>query len=125
MKDRQRERHVVEMTAGDIGVVGDVDVARLHVLDAEMLDLRLHGFGHATNKHGQPDTDRYGLAFRREEAGGEIQGLVDDNIVGGAHEIGLHLFRHRNDSIADDLRDDGIDGGGARARRNLPSFLCH
>ena len=32
VEDRQRERDVVEMAAGEIGVVGDVDVARLDVL---------------------------------------------------------------------------------------------
>ena len=41
VEDRQREGHVIEMAAGGVGVVGDVDVARLHVLDAEMPDLRL------------------------------------------------------------------------------------
>ena len=45
----------------------------------------------------------------REQAGGEVERLVDDDVVGGAHEVGFHFLGHRNDAVAHDLRDDGID----------------
>jgi hypothetical protein len=48
-----------------------------------------------------------------EQAGGEIERLVDDDVVGGAHEVGLHLLGHRDDAVAHDLGDDRI-GLGAR-----------
>ena len=57
------KREVVEMAAGDVAVVGDVDVARLDVLDAEMPDLGLHRLRHAADEHRQPDADRDGLAL--------------------------------------------------------------
>ena len=109
VKDRQGQRDVVEMAAGEIGIVGDVDVAGTDVFGAEMLDLGLHRLGHAADEHRQPDADGDGLAPWREQAGGEIERLVDDDVVGGAHEVGFHFLGHRNDAVAHDLRDDGID----------------
>src|SRR6266700_6254172 len=29
--------------------------------------------------------------------------LVDDDVVGGAHEVGLHFLGHRDDAVAHDL----------------------
>ena len=124
LEDRQRQRDVVEMAAGEIGVVGDVDVAGLDALAAEMADLRLHGLGHAADEHRQPDADRDAFAFRREQAGGEIERLVDDGVVGGAHEVGFHFLSHRDDAVAHDLRDDGIGPAGFLARLRLFAFLC-
>ena len=109
VEDRQREGEMVEVAAGDVGIVGDVDVARIDVLDAEMLDLGLHGLRHAADEHRQADADRDGLALRREQAGGEVQRLVDDHVVGGAHEVGLHFLGHGEDAVAHDLDDDRID----------------
>ena len=109
VEDRQGERDVVEVTAGEIGIVGDVDVARVHIGGTEMPDLRLYRLRHAANEHRQPDADRDRLALRREQPGGEIECLVDDDIVGGAHEVGFHFLGHRNDAVAHDLRDNGID----------------
>ena len=109
VEDRQRQRDVIEVAAGEIGVVGDVDVAGLDVLLAEMLDLRLHGLRHAADEHRQADADRNRLALGGEQAGGEIERLVDDDVVGGAHEVGLHFLSHRDDAVAHDLGDDRID----------------
>jgi hypothetical protein len=109
VEDRQRQRDVIEMAAGEIGIVGDVDVARPDVLPAEMLDLGLHRLRHAADEHRQPDADRHRLAVCREQPGGEIQRLVDDDVVGGAHEVGLHFLGHRDDAVAHDLGDDWID----------------
>ena len=111
VKDRQRQRDVIEVAAGEVGIVGDVDVARPHVLAAEMSDLGLHGLRHAADEHRQPDADGDRLAFGGEQAGGEIERLVDDDVVGGAHEVGLHFLGHRDDAVAHDLGDDRIDPG--------------
>ena len=115
VEDRQRQRDVIEMAAGEIGIVGDVDVARPDVLAAEMLDLGLHRLRHAADEHRQPDADRHRLAVGREQPGGEIQRLIDDDVVGGAHEVGLHFLGHRDDAVAHDLGDDRIDLRFARA----------
>ena len=109
VEDRQGEGEMIEVAAGDVGIVGDVDVARIDVLVAEMLDLGLHGLRHAADEHRQADADRDGLALRREQAGGEVQRLVDDHVVGGAHEVGLHFLGHGDDAVAHDLDDHRID----------------
>ncbi len=123
VKDRQRQRDVIEVAAGEIGIVGDVDVARPHVLSAEMPDLRLDRFRHAADEHRQPDADGDGLALGGEQAGGEIERLVDDDVVGGAHEVGFHFLGHRDHAVAHDLGDDRIGFGWLLAR--VRCFLCH
>ncbi len=112
MEHRHGQRDVVEMAAGGIGVVGDEDVARRHLVEPEMPDLLLHRLGHAANEHRQAEPDRHRLALRREQPGREIQRLIDDDVVCRAHEIGLHLAGNGDDRIAHDLGDDGIGGGG-------------
>ena len=92
----------------------------LMLLAAEMPDLRLHRLRHAADEHRQPDADGHRLAFGGEQAGGEIQRLVDDDVVGGAHEVGLHFLGHRDDAVAHDLGDDRI--GLASCARALPVF---
>ncbi len=111
VEDRLSEGEVVEVAAGDVGVVGDEDVAGLHALEAKMGDLGLHCLGHAADEHGQAETDGNGLALRSEEADGEIERLVDDEVVGGPHQVGLHLLGDGEEAVADDLDGDGVDGG--------------
>ena len=119
VEDRQGQGDVIEVAAGGVGVVGDEDVAGLHVLDAEMLDLGLDRLGHAADEHRQPEADRHGLALGREQPGGEIERLVDDHVVGGAHEVGLHFLGHGDDAVAHDLGHDRIGLAGGRFER------CH
>ena len=109
VEDRQREGQVIEVTAGGVGVVGDVDVAWPHVVAAEVPDLRAHRVRHAADEARQPDADRHRLALRREQPGGEVERLVDDHVVGGAHEVGFHFLGHRDDAVAHDLGDHRIE----------------
>src|SRR5439155_6015992 len=109
MKDRKRQCDVIEVTASEIGIVGDIDVTRMHVDRTEMRDLRLHRLGHPADEHRQADADRDRLALWREQAGGKIERLVDDDVVSGAHEVRFHFLRHGNDAIAHDLCDYRID----------------
>src|SRR5262245_15319568 len=114
------------MAAGEIGIVGDVDVARPDVASADMLDLGLVPVRRAAEDDWQPDAARDGLASRGEQTGGEVERLVDDDVVSGAHEIGLHFLSHRDDAVAHDLRDHGIDlARGARLARGGPCRFCH
>src|SRR6516165_12000457 len=38
VEDQQGKGEMIEMTAGGVGIIGDIDVARLHVFDTEMPD---------------------------------------------------------------------------------------
>ena len=117
MEDRHREGHVVEMAAGDVGVVGEQDVARLEILDAVMIELGLHGVAHAADEHRQSEPDRHRVALRVEQADGEVERLVDDHVVGGAHQVGLHLLGRGDETVAHDLGGHGI--GAMAAERCL------
>src|SRR6516162_5990248 len=118
-----QQENATSLPLWKIGIVGDVDVARPDVAGAEMLDLGLDRLRHAADEHRQPDADRDGLASRREQTGGEVERLVDDDVVSGAHEVGLHFLGHRDDAVAHDLRDHGIDLACA-ARRALGTRLA-
>ncbi len=100
---RDGERHVVEMAAGDVGVVGQQDVAGIEVLDAVMLELGLHRVAHAADEHRQAEPDRDGVALRVEQPDGEVERLVDDHVVGGAHQVGLHLLGRGDETVAHDF----------------------
>ena len=39
MKDRHGQRDMIQVRAGDVGIVGDEDVARRDLVEAEMRDL--------------------------------------------------------------------------------------
>ena len=90
---------MIEMAAGGVGVVGDEDVAGLDAIKAEMSELGFDRLGHAANEGRKPDADGDGLAVGSEEPGGEVERLVDDHVVGGAHEVRLHLLGHGNDAV--------------------------
>ena len=49
------------------------------------------------------------LPSASNKADGKILRLVDDHVVGGAHEIGLHLIRDRHDRAADHLRGECVN----------------
>ena len=54
VEDRHREGHVVEMAAGDVGVVGEQDVAGIEIFQAVVRELGLHRVAHAADEHRQP-----------------------------------------------------------------------
>src|ERR1017187_6104757 len=74
-----------------------------------MPDLSLDCLTHPANKHGQADADRNSITVAIEEADSEIERLVDDHVVRGPHQIGLHLLGRGDEAVADDLGDDGGD----------------
>src|SRR6185312_14817357 len=116
VEDRQRQGDVVQMRAGDIGIVGDEDVARLDVV-FEMRELGLDRLAHAADEHRQAEADRYRAPVGGEETAGEIQRLVDDEVIGGTHEIGLHPAGDGEHARAHDLGNDRIGAAIARGER--------
>ncbi len=123
MEHRKREGQVVEMAAGDVRIVGQQNVAGGDALRPEKLDLGLHGFRHAADEHRQAEPDRHRLAVFGENTDGEVQRLIDDHIIGGAHQIGLHLLGHRHHAVADDFDENRIDFDRAIAHQRGPEIV--
>src|SRR5262249_33645329 len=104
-----------EVAAGDVGVVGEKDVARIEVLQAVMGELGFHRVAHAADEHRQSESDRNGVAVRVEQADGEVERLVDDHVIGGAHQIRFHLLGRGDETVAHDFgghRVGPVAGGG-------------
>ena len=74
-----------------------------------MPDLGLYGLGHAADKHWQSKADGNRLAGSREDSNREVQRLVNDHVVGGSHEVGLHFLSDRHHTIANDLHKNRIN----------------
>ena len=93
VEDRHREGHVVEMAAGDVGVVG-----QLAYRPASMFSMPKCAIFALTvslmprMNIGRPSPIDTVSPSRVEQPDGEIERLVDDHVVGGAHQIGLHLL---------------------------------
>ena len=124
------ESEMVQVTACGVGVIGHQNVAGVDVLVAKVADLGFDSLGHASDEHGQAQANRDGVTLFGEEAHGEIECLINDEVVGRAHQVGLHLLRHGKQAVADDFDDDGIDrlfrglkGVGAHVR-SLPMEIC-
>src|SRR6266540_628522 len=103
VEDRHGEGHVVEVATGDVSIIGQKDVAGIEVFYAVVLELGFDGIAHAADEHRQSESDRKGVALRIEEADGKIERLVDDHVVGGAHQIRLHLLGCGDETIAHDF----------------------
>ncbi len=108
---------MIEVAACRVGVVGKQNVTRLDAVDPEMPQLGFHGLAHAANEHRQAEADRNGVAGRIEQADGEVERLVDDHVVGGAHQVRFHLFGDANERVAHDFSDDRIGRRGPLRRR--------
>ena len=121
MVDRQAQRDVVQVAAGDVGVVGHQDVAGGDAVGPEMRQLGPQGLGHAADEHRQAEADGDRLALGGEQPDGEVERLVDDHVVGGAHQVGLHLFAHRHDAVADQLGRHRVRR--IRRRRHRPARI--
>ena len=78
------------------------------------LILALHGLAHAADEHRQAEADRHDVAARVEQPDGEVERLVDDHVVGRAHEVDLHLLGHGDEAVAHDFGDDRIGAGRFR-----------
>src|SRR5262249_1740061 len=86
---------------------------------AEMPELRLDRLGHAANEGRKADADRNGLAVGREQPCREVERLVDDHVIGGAHEVRLHFLGHGDDAVAHDLGDNRIGLALALLKRRV------
>ncbi len=109
VEDRHGEGHVVEMAAGDVGIVGQQDVAGIEIFHAVVSELGLHRVAHAADEHRQSESDRDRVALRIEQSNGEVERFVYDHVVGGAHQVGLHLLGSGDETVAHDLGRHRID----------------
>ena len=127
VEDRQSENHVIQVAAHHLRIVGEENIARLDVLLAPVAKLRLDRIRQAADEHRQPEPDGNGVAVGVEKADGEILGLIDDHVIGRAHEIGLHLIGDRHHRAANHFRGEGVYPRYARNLKwhisNLTPFL--
>src|SRR5688572_1529575 len=111
VKNRQRENHVIQVAAHGVAVVGEKNIAGLDVFPAPKRDLRLDRVGEPADKHRQPQPDRNRVAVGVEESNSKVLRFVDDRVVCGAHQVGLHLAGDRHQGAANDLGGESIDTG--------------
>src|SRR6185503_7049139 len=77
----------------------------------------------AADEARQAHADRHRPAVGGEQAYGEVERLVDDHVVGGAHEVRLHFLGHGEHAVAHDLSEDRVCLGLAALHRFLPTSI--
>src|SRR5262249_29310694 len=76
------------------------------------LDPRLDRVGHRAEEHGHSRSLGPEQPLRRYEPEAEVLNLVEQRVVGRAHERLVHLERRGREPVANDLGRDDVDGGG-------------
>src|SRR5690606_1365868 len=98
---------VVEVPGAEPGVVGDVGVAGLHVLEPEMLDEMLHRLGHGVDVAGGACHGlRQHAAFPIEYTRGQIAGLAHHGGERGPEERLRLLLDDGDQAVPHDLQLD-------------------
>ena len=124
----QREAHVHQVRAAEIGIVDDVDVAGLRRAGfalADQSDQLGGGILHGADEHRQPQLALADQRTRRlvVDAGGAVVGLGDDRREGRAREGDVHLVADLAERGLDHGQRDGVDGAHGpppTAMRRLP-----
>ena len=73
-----------------------------------MVDFGFDGVGHAPNEAGQPQPNGDRLACGGVQAHGEIERLINDHVVGGAHEVDLHLLGDSKNAVAHNFGENSV-----------------
>ncbi len=104
---RRHHDQIVEMAGALPRIVGDVDIAFLHLGDREhveeMPDRTRHGVD-VTRRAG--DRLRQHPALQVEHAGGDVAGLARRGAEGGAHQGLCLLLHHGQQTVPHDLEFD-------------------
>ena len=125
----QREAHVHQVRAAEVGIVDDVDVAglgRAGLALADQADDLARRILHGADEHRQPELaladQRAGLLV--VDAGRAVVGLGDHRREGRAREGDVHLVADLAEAGLDHRQRDGIDARSCRppptAIRRLP-----
>ncbi len=107
---------VVQVAGALPGIVGDVNIARLHLRHRERLQEVADRAGHGVDVAGRAG-DGLGqhAALQVEHAGGDVAGLARRGAEGGAHQGLALLLHHRQQSVPHDLQLDLADGAPGHA----------
>ena len=111
------------MAAHHLRIVGQKNVAGENVFLSPVRELGLDRVRKPADKHRQTEADGNRVAVGIEQTDGEILGFVDDHVVGGAHEIGLHLVGDRHHRAADHFDGKSIHRG--LAALGIANFRFH
>ena len=108
--DGREDVVVGQVPAAVVRVVGDEDVARPELVDAEEVEREAHRQGRGEHELRDADRQRRQAALGVDDRGVALVRLVEDRRRGRARDVGRHLPAHRLHRPADDLGGDGIDG---------------
>ena len=115
-KTGRGQHEVVEVARAQPGVVGDVDVAFVHLRDREMADEMLHGLGHGVDMARRPG-HRLGQhpALEVEHTGREVAAFAHNRAEGRSQQRLRLLFDDGNQAVPHHLPGNDIES----------VFVCH
>src|SRR5690606_85683 len=64
------------------------------------------------------------VAVLVEEPDAEVQNFVDDRVVGGPHQVDLHLVGRSHEPVLDDFQRHRIDGAHQRPSLTMTRWPC-
>ena len=102
---------MIEVRTRYVSVVGNQDIARLEVVEAEVLNARLHCFRHASDEHRKTETDGHSAPVSCVDSHGEIERFVNNWVVSSTRKVGLHLLGNGNNTVAHDFGYDRVNTG--------------
>src|SRR6266481_1130383 len=100
---------MIQMASHHLRIIGEQDIAWLDIFFSPMTKLGFYRVRQAADEHRKPESYGDRVAVGIEESNGKVLSLVNDHVVGRAHEIGLHLIRDRHHRAADHLGSERID----------------
>ena len=116
LERRRHDGEVVEVPGAEPGIVGEIDVARLHRLHRVLLEEVPDRQGHRIDVARRAgDRLRDHAAGRIEHAGREVARLAHRRREGGADQRLRLLLDHRDQAVPHDLH---VDGGGGIVTRH-------
>ena len=106
---RREHGHIVDLTGGEPGVVGDQDIARRQRGGRDGLQEMTHAGGHGVDVAGSAG-ERLGdhVAAGVEDPAGQVLGLADHRREGGAHERDLLLVDDRKQPVPEHFQSEDV-----------------
>jgi hypothetical protein len=108
-EDRHDHSKIREMRAAAVGIVQDIDVTLVHLLDGKGLDDRGHRRDQRTEVDGNGACLREGCTVEREEARRGVETFFHDWRAGAFQQRRLHLLSDLVEAVPDHLEGDWVE----------------